>query len=652
MTRFPLTIAAALLGVVGAALVSAWLLFPRAVVYEPAPLASAPPGGPIVVVTDRTAPGLDAYLTEVLRAEGWTSFSTRDVTEVSSQTLPGARLVVLGWSARISTELAATLDTFVRSGGALICLRPRPELHVLSGVNRGQEGQRYVALPTEDAGSAITQVFGETETLTPIDDTQVVTAFVGQAGEQNGAAITIHRHGKGRVATFGFDPARTIAYLRQGDPSWRGEERDGAPGARATDAFAGWIELTRMNRPQADDHLHVISTVIDALLADGGGEPRLWYLPGGEPAALVVTADAHATTTAAVQAGLDLVEHAGGRMTVYYDPPAAPNRLRRTASRTLRQVRSWWSPPESSAPTAQIVRGWRTRGHEFSVHPVVEPRDLEGSYRRAVEAFSDEGFGPPSTTVRTHAVYWQGPTVSAATESGLGFGLTLDYYHSGPWLRRPDGGWVHTNFTGSFLPMRLVRDDGNVFGIRQLTTSMADEQLIAYAYDGWEHLDADGATEVTREVLRRAMSAGGVPVLQFHLDFLEPGHPLRSTISRWVAQSLEFARTLGMPIWSASHLLEFERCREQTRVVGTRWSSSAQLTFEVVQSGTLSCGVGVVLPSGAGVTDSITVTIDGRAAADAVVRRGGKQVVTLPPGNHAVDVTFATPLAASRQPSS
>jgi hypothetical protein len=151
-------------------------------------------------------------------------------------------------------------------------------------------------------------------------------------------------------------------------------------------------------------------------------------------------------------------------------------------------------------------------------------------------------------------------------QQAFGFGLTLDYYQSGPWLKGPDGSWTHWAFTGTGLPMRLVDEEGQLLGIRQLTTTMADEQLIAGAYDGWEGLNADGAIDVSHDVLERASRWHGAPVLQFHLDFLEPDHPVRSTVTQWLKQSLEMARGLRMPIWSPAMFLTSERCREQTRI--------------------------------------------------------------------------------------
>ena len=358
-------------------LLATWLLLSRASpALEPlAPVVPAPLGGPILVVGDRAASdGLDGYLAEILRTEGWTAFSALDVSHVSSESLGGVRLVILPWSTRVDPAVGA-LEGFVRAGGAIICLGPRPALESLTGVVAAPGSWSRVILPLFDdthEERATAQVFGATTGLVPSRDVDVVARFVDAAGGRgSAAAVTTHRYGDGRVATFGFDPARTVSYLRQGDPRWRGEERDGAPGPRATDAFVGWTDLSLAVRPQADDHMRLLSAVIQSLLADGGGLPRLWYFPAAEPAVLVASGDAHASSASAIETGLELLERAGGQMSVYYDPPQSSGRVPRLARRTSRRLRDWWRPRVGDAPSPSLVNAWRTRGHEIAPHPVV-----------------------------------------------------------------------------------------------------------------------------------------------------------------------------------------------------------------------------------------------------------------------------------------
>jgi hypothetical protein len=286
------------------------------------------------------------------------------------------------------------------------------------------------------------------------------------------------------------------------------------------------------------------------------------------------------------------------------------------------------------------VNAWRARGHEIAVHPLVNDDDVEASYRQSIRIFEEEGLDLQPSTIRTHAVYWHGWIESARVQQSFGFGLTLDYYQSGPWLKRSNGAWTHGDFTGSGLPMRLVDETGDLLGIRQLTTTIVDEQLLAGAYDGWEGLDAEAATNVSHEVLERASRLHGAPVLQFHLDFFEADHPLRATVTRWLEQSFAIARSLRMPIWSPAMLLTFERCREQTRISDVDWPSPRLLHFRVNAPQNHSCAVSVVVPRSvdADANDTILAHVDGTTGT--VVPRGGTHVLSLTPGSHDVEVQF------------
>ncbi|HEX7794801.1 MAG TPA: hypothetical protein VF456_10650 [Vicinamibacterales bacterium] len=600
----------------------------------------------MLVLRDRVgAPGFGAYLSEILRTEGWTAFSERDVSDVSLDALTTTRLVILPWSTPVAQTLGTALTEFVHSGGILLCLGAPPTLQPLTGVIARPTSAKYLFVPPrsqEGWSEDITlQVHGQTTELIPVNDVNVVARFIDHPGSQAGpAAVTTRRYGAGSVATWGFDPARTVAYLRQGDPQWRGEDRDGQTGPRATDAFVGWNDLGLMLRPQADDHMRLLRSVLEDLLAERGGLPRLWYFPAGEPGLLIVTGDAHGSTATAIDAGLGLVERAGGRMSIYYDLVRSAWRARRMAGRAWRWIRSPWRSDAESTTSPKWVKAWRERGHEIAVHPFVSDDDLEASYRQSIRIFEEEGLDIQPSTIRTHAVYWRGWIESARVQQSFGFGLTLDYYQSGPWLKQSNGAWTHGDFTGSGLPMRLVDETGELLGIRQLNTTMVDEQLLAGAYDGWEGLNAEAATAVSREVLERASRVHGAPVLQFHLDFFEAGHPIQATVTRWLEQSFAIAQTLRMPIWSPAMLLTFERCREQTRITDVDWRSLRNLRFHVDAPDTYSCPVTVVLPRSidANANEHIIARVDRNVGT--VVPMGRSQLLTLTPGSHQVEVQF------------
>ena len=108
----------------------------------------------------------------------------------------------------------------------------------------------------------------------------------------------------GRTAAWGFDLARSTAYVRQGDPAYAGLDRDGQAGYRTNDIFFQTIDLERVGVPHADVQMRLFSRVIADLLADSGPLPRLWYFPGASRTMLIPTGDSH-TSNPAPYAALD-----------------------------------------------------------------------------------------------------------------------------------------------------------------------------------------------------------------------------------------------------------------------------------------------------------------------------------------------------------
>ena len=109
----------------------------------------------------------------------------------------------------------------------------------------------------------------------------------------------------GQAAAFTYDLARSIVYTRQGNPAWVDDKRDGTGAARASapnDLFYGakagdvqpdWVDLDKIDVPQADEQQRLLANLITEMNLDKAPLPRFWYLPRGEKAAVVLTGDDH-----------------------------------------------------------------------------------------------------------------------------------------------------------------------------------------------------------------------------------------------------------------------------------------------------------------------------------------------------------------------
>jgi hypothetical protein len=108
----------------------------------------------------------------------------------------------------------------------------------------------------------------------------------------------------GEVAALAFDLAQSVVLLRQGNPEWAGQDRDGLPPIRPNDLFFGnaawdarndFIDLDKVHIPQADETMRFLSNLLLYMQRDGMPLPRFWYFPKDYKAVVVMAADDHGT---------------------------------------------------------------------------------------------------------------------------------------------------------------------------------------------------------------------------------------------------------------------------------------------------------------------------------------------------------------------
>ena len=95
-------------------------------------------------------------------------------------------------------------------------------------------------------------------------------------------AVTLATAGSGKAAAFTYDLAKSIIYTRQGNPAWAAQERDGqAPirsddlffGAKAGDFQADWVDLSKVQIPQADEQQRLLVNLIVQMTSGGTSTP-------------------------------------------------------------------------------------------------------------------------------------------------------------------------------------------------------------------------------------------------------------------------------------------------------------------------------------------------------------------------------------------
>uniref|UniRef100_UPI0018DF304F hypothetical protein n=1 Tax=Azohydromonas aeria TaxID=2590212 RepID=UPI0018DF304F len=218
------------------------------------------PGGPILVVTAGNA-DFGRFYAEILRTEGLNSFAVADVSQLSAATLAGYDVVLLARTALSATQ-ATLLSDWVTAGGNLIAMAPDARLHALLGLTPtgATLSEGYLLVDTASSvGSGIVsqtmQFHGSATRYTLSGATALATLYSSAATATANPAVTLRSVGAGQAAAFAFDLATSIVYMRQGNPAWAAQERDGLPpirsddkfyGAAAADPRADWVDLTKV----------------------------------------------------------------------------------------------------------------------------------------------------------------------------------------------------------------------------------------------------------------------------------------------------------------------------------------------------------------------------------------------------------------------
>lgn len=616
---------------------------------DPLPSAVPVPEAPLLVLTNPAAdPDFGAYLIEILRTEGLAMLQSAPLEQAGAVELAGFSVVVLA-PGPVRDDQVALLRAYVARGGALVGIRPDAKLAGLFGVRplgAAAPGDylHVLAGPAELDGldETILQLHGPYDRLA-LDGARVV------ARSGNGdPLVTLHRFGEGMTALWAFDLARCVALIRQGNPAAAGQERDDLEGLRATDLFVDWIDLDHIGVPQADEHQRLLVRIIEELAAAGPPLPRLWYFPGGAPALIVATGDAHGSRVSHIEQLLGPVERRGGTVSVYYTPPRTGTlrRLARKARWSVEEipVLSGLFKDDDPIPSPAILAKWRERGHEFGMHPYVED-GLETGYNLYWSEFIKYGYGPLPPTVRTHRILWYGWVDNALVQARYGVRMNLDHYHAGGVVRRADGAWVAGYLSGTGLPMRFVDERGALLSVYQQPTHLVDEHLMS-VFDTGHEAGFDGATAAKVTIAQIGESARRYPAalgLQCHVDPFLFGGEKAANVGHWLNESLDYAVAQGMPVLSAERWLAFTEARTAAHAERVTWDATTrQLAFQLSFPANPGGAPAVLLPLRHGAATLREIRVNGNASRQAERRLAGRRyaLVTVPAGRSRIEADY------------
>jgi hypothetical protein len=534
------------------------------------------PGGPILVIGSTFNP-FGRYVGEILRNEGLNLFTVTDITLVTPALLASRDIVILG-DMPLTGDQVSMLTQWVTAGGKLIAMRPDKQLASLMGLSDtgATAANQYLLIGQSGPGAGLVtqtiQYHGTADLYTVADASPIATLYSDAATPMANPAVTIRNVGAsgGQAVAFTYDLARSVVYTRQGNPAWSGQDRDGFAPIRSDDLFWGakfgdpqpnWIDLNKVAIPQADEQQRLLANVILQMSSNRTPLPRLWYLPRGLKAAVVMTGDDHANGGTA------------GRFELY--KLASPNNCSVLDWQCIRGTSYIYpgSPISDAQATAYIAEGF-----EVALHPTTDCQDfttesLNETFTTRLSQFAASYPGVPApSTSRTHCIVWSDFASHPKVEQSHGIRFDTNYYY---WpydfvLDRPG------LFTGSGMPMRFADTDGTTIDVYQAVTQMPDESFETFPY----HIDT---------LLDRALGAEGyygVFTANMHTD---------STSHAGSDSIVASAKARGVPVVSSRQMLTWLDGRNTTSLGSLGWSGGS-LTFNLAQ-GAGANGLEAMLPA-------------------------------------------------------
>ncbi len=537
----------------------------------PPPPPNEGPGGPILVISSAANP-FSRYYVEILRNEGLNAFRAVDISTVDATLLNAYDVVILGEVA-VSATQATMLETWVNAGGNLIAMRPDPDLAALLGLTdaatalsnaylqidtaAGKPGAGLVAQTIQFHGTADRYTLGSGADA-------VATLYSSATTSTPNPAVSLRSVGSngGQAAAFTYDLARSVVYTRQGNPAWSGDERDGQSGPiRSDDLFFGaksgdvqpdWVDLSKVQIPQADEQQRLLVNLIETMNLDKKPLPKFWYFPRGEKAVVVMTGDDHASGSSGGTSGQ--FEFAKGAR------PANCN----VAEWDCVRGTSYIYP--GSTMTDSAAAAYEAEGFEIALHVNTGCNDWTPS---SLESFYSTQLGdlaatfpslPAPSTNRTHCIAWSDWATQPKVELDHGIRLDTNYYYwPGSWVENRPG-----HFTGSGMPMRFADLDGSLIDVYQANTQMTDESGITYSTHINTLLDnaigtpgyyavvtanmhTDSANHAGQQTIVNAAIAKGVPVVSARqmLTWLDGRNGSSFASMAWAGDTLSFTIAVG-----------------------------------------------------------------------------------------------------------
>lgn len=512
---------------------------------------------PSILVIKGETEDFSAYYPEILRAEGFMGFRTTTKADLLKLDLASFSSIIL--SGAVDDASAKRLGAWVEEGGNLIAIKPSGPITELAGVT----SEAMAPLPgylkfdtSRQPGQGLVkeeiQFHGEAVRLTAQPETRILATLRFGESRETLPAATLRPLGSkgGEVAAIAFNLAQSVVYTRQGNPDWAEQDRDGLSPKRPNDLFFGnakddpqpdYLDLNKVYIPQADEQMRFLSNLLMYQRRDATPLLRFWYFPKDYKAAIVMAADDHGTKDG-TRSFFELLDHVS---------PEGCDASKWECARATS-----WIYTSSGLKDRDATR-YAAIGFDVGSHITTDCQDwtsttLNAAIARDLAAFQQRfPTLPTQASSRLHCIAWSEYTTQAEIERGWGIRFDMNYYYwPDEWLKGR-GGFM----TGSGLPMRFSKSNGEIIDVYQQETHLVDEIFFSYP-DAIEGLieRATGPEEF--------YGAFGT-----HFDFHNGFAPM----------VIDIARKLQVPMVSAEQMLAWQDARSHSNFKGVQWDGEALL---------------------------------------------------------------------------
>jgi hypothetical protein len=537
------------------------------------------PGGPILVLQNPDLP-FSGYASEMLRAEGLNTFGTADLRSLTSATLSGYSVVILG-DAPLTSAQVSTLTTWVNGGGNLIAFHPDKQLASLLGLTAQNTtiSDAYIGIDTTTTpGNGITdqtiQFHGVADRYALVSGTRAIATLYSNATTSIGSpAVTVRSVGTsgGQAVAFTYDLARSVVYTHQGNPAWSGQERDNADpqnvrpddlffGAKTGDVQPDYVDLTKVAIPQADEQQRLLSNIVEYTNTDKTPIPKFWYFPNDNKAVMVMAGDDHATTS-------------GTHDTFNYllsQSPAGCVVANWTCFRATSYMYAT-SPMTDTEAASYQAQGFDIGSHVSTDCAAWTPAQLDADVNRDLTAFRAKYPSLPAQTgSRTHCLVMSDYDTTPKVEKKYGLRIDLNYYYwPASWVQNRPG-----FMTGSGIPMRYTDLGGAMQDVFQEPSDLVNEAG-----------NSAHPANIDTQLDHALGPEGYYGALGTHYDYSD-------SFDKMLVQS---AKARGVPIVSVKQMLDWTDGRNASKFSTPTWSSST-LNFSITADARTNSMLKAMLP--------------------------------------------------------